>query len=225
MTSSLDESSKVAQSSIVFAGGPVTIVVSGATVSAPTSRVVLTGGCSTFRARSIARMRNVCVPGVRSLYSIGESHCSNGCESSWHWNWKTCSLAVKLMTASNTPSIGTTVAFVIVVTGGVVSRTIVQCHSAGEASASSPMSTARTRRTCGPSARPEKTPLLGQSVNATAPSSAHSNVACGSSLSKTKVAIDWPDSGSTSELGSDGPKMISVSGATLSTTVHSQVVT
>src|SRR5918999_606027 len=129
------------------------------------------------------------------------------------------------MIASNTPSTATTLAFVIVVTGGVVSRTTVQRHSAGEASARSAMSTARTRRMCSPAARPEKTPSLGQLVNTTAPSSAHSNVACGSLLSNAKVAIDSPVSGSTVVSFAGGPKTIDVSGATLSTTVHSQVVT
>src|ERR687896_1764685 len=129
------------------------------------------------------------------------------------------------MIASNTPSTATTLAFVIVVTGGVVSRTTVQRHSAGEASARSATSTARTRRMWSPSVRPENTPSLGQLVNSTAPSSAHSNVASGSSLSKAKVAMDSPVSGSTVELIGSGPKTIDVSGATLSTTVHSHVVT
>src|SRR5688500_18844963 len=95
-TSSLAWISKVAQLSIETAGGPVRIVVSGGVESMPTSNAREAGGCSTLSARSIARTRNTWLPGVRSLYSIGESHCSNGCESSWHSKLETGSLALKL---------------------------------------------------------------------------------------------------------------------------------
>jgi hypothetical protein len=103
-------------------------------------------------------------------------------------------LALKLAMTSKTPSTLVTLTFVIVVTGGVKSRMTVHVWRAGVGSARRATSTARTRRMCGPSVRPEKTPSP-QSVNE-APSSAHSNVASGSSLSKAKVAIDSPVSGS-----------------------------
>src|SRR5918992_253548 len=224
MTSSLAAISKVAQSSMLFAGGPDRIVVSGAEMSRPTANACSTGGCSTLSERSIARTRNTWLPAFTSEYSIGDEHCSNGWESSWHSKRLTCSLAVKLAKTSKTPSTAITLTLLIVVVGGVVSRTTVHRHSAGDVSLTRATSTARTRRMCAPGARPEKVPLLGQLENDAA-SSAHSKVASGSSLSNTKVAMDCPVSGSTAELGSDGPKTMLVSGGRSSTTVQFHVVT
>src|SRR5918999_2191902 len=120
MTSSLAAISKVAQLSIVLAGGPDRIVVSGAVMSRPTANACSTGGCSTLSDRSIARTRKTWLPAFMSEYSIGDSHCSNGCESSWHSKRLTGSLAVQLAKTSNTPSTAMTLTFEIVVTGGVV---------------------------------------------------------------------------------------------------------
>src|SRR5688572_26201520 len=131
MTSSLEESSKLAQSSPVVAGGPFRIVVSGGVPSMPTSKLWVTGGCSTFRARSMARTLNTWFPGDRSLYSIGDSHCSNGSLSIWHSKSETGSLAVKLKVAVKVPSSDDTTALLIVVWGRVVSSTTVHRHSAG----------------------------------------------------------------------------------------------
>src|SRR5918992_3513080 len=223
MTSSLAAISEVAQLSIVLAGGPDRIVVSGALMSRPTANACSTGGCSTLSERSIARTRNTWLPAFTSEYSMGDSHCSNGCESSWHSKRLTCSLAVKLANTSKTPSTAITLTLPIVVAGGVVSRTTVHRHSAGDASLTRETSTARTRRMCAPGARPEKVPLLGQLENDAA-SSAHSKVASGSSLSNTKVATDAPVSGSTAELSAGGPETMPVSGGRLSTTVQSHGV-
>ena len=52
-------------------------------------------------------------------------------------------------------------------------------------------------------------------------SSAHSNVTGASLLSKAKVAMAPPPSGSVSKLGLVGPNTIVVSGGVPSTTVHS----
>src|SRR5688572_647538 len=134
MTSSLAESSKLAQSSLVVAGGPDRIVVSGGVPSIPTLKVRLCGGCSTFSAGSMARTRNTWLPGVRSLYSIGDSHCSNGSASIWHSNVEPGSLAEKLKVAVKVPSTEVTTALLIVVTGGVESCTTVHSQLAGDGS-------------------------------------------------------------------------------------------
>ena len=179
----------------MIAGGPFRIVVSGGVASMPTLKVWVTGGCSTLPARSTARTRNVWLPTVRSEYSIGASHCSNGSASKAHWNSMTGSLAVKLKIASKTPSMLVTWAVLIVVTGRVVSRMAVQVQLAGLVSTCWATLTARTRRMCGPGSTFSKWDGSGQLVKA-APSSAHWKVASGSLLSKAKIATDSPVSGS-----------------------------
>src|SRR5687768_15959525 len=195
MTSSLAESSKLAQSSLVVAGGPDRIVVSGGVPSIPTLKVRLCGGCSTFSAGSMARTRNTWLPGVRSLYSIGDSHCSNGSASIWHSNVEPGSFAEKVKIASKTPSIVLVWAVCSVVTGGVWSSTIVQRQLAGVASTFRAPSTERTRRRCSPGVRPVYWIGSGQVVK-DAPSSAHWKVTIASLLSTAKVAIGPAPSGS-----------------------------
>jgi hypothetical protein len=143
----------------------------------------------------MARTRNRWLPGVRSVYSMGDSHCSNGSASIWHSKSVTGSLAVKLKVAVKVPSSELTTALLIVVTGAVESSTTVHAQWAGLGSTASCRSTARTRRKWSPGVRSVNSAGSGHSVKA-APSRAHSKVAIGSSLSKAKVAMAVPVSGS-----------------------------
>ena len=73
-----------ASTSLVLAGGPDSIDVSGETVS--TRQEKLAGDASTFPASSTARTPKLCSPSSRPSYSCGELHSSKSAPSSEHSN-------------------------------------------------------------------------------------------------------------------------------------------
>src|ERR687896_2670703 len=153
---------------------------------------------------SIARTRKVCWPTVRSVYSAGASHASNGSVSSEHSNVEPPSLELKLKIASVSGDEAAGLLW-IVATGGVVSAVTRQVQLAGEVSKLPARSTARTRSVWSPESSSVYWTGSGQAVKA--PSSReHSKVALGSLLPRAKFAVLL-------SVVAGGPQAIVVSGA------------
>jgi hypothetical protein len=134
----------------VVAGGPESIVVSGATVS--TVHVRSAEVASVFPARSRACTRNVWGPWPRPEYEADEDvvHVPNGASSSEHSKVLPDSFDEKVKLADVLPEKGLGPES-IVVTGAVVST--VHIHSAGVASGLPAGSRPRTRNVWVPSAK------------------------------------------------------------------------
>src|SRR5918992_1271951 len=184
----------------------------------PTSKFLVTGGCSTLSARSIARTRKVCGPVTSSAISYGDSHCSHGWLSIWQSKLSTGSFAANDTVVVVSNSIVEVTRFMIVVCGAVLSTTTSHVQLTGEASRLNWRSTARARKKWSPARRSVYSTGSGHSAHGSA-SSAHSKVAFGSSLARTKVAMA-PPSGSWAKLGLDGLRRSCVSGGASSTTLQ-----
>jgi len=133
--------------SVVTAGGPEVMVVSGGVVSIVHDRT--SGVGSTLPAVLTARARNVCEPSAGVPSETWALHGANGASSRLHW---------KVAVASGDERSNDAARFVIgsgvetkAVSGAAVS--IVQANWAGVWSAFPAASTAATVKVCGPSVR------------------------------------------------------------------------
>ena len=184
--------------------GPLSITVSGATVS--TVQVTLAGLASTFPAASIARTSNVCEPSLNPVSVIVLVQAEKPPPSTWHSNVTPFSGELNAIVALSDPS----TAFgplSITVSGATVSTA--QVTLAGLASTFPAASIARTSNVCEPSLNPVSVIVLVQAEKPP-PSTWHSNVTPPSGELNAIVALSDPSTAL-------GPLLITVSGATVST--------
>ena len=143
------EKDRLAAVSLVTAGGPESMVVSGGIVS--TVHVERAGVRSTLPAGSVARTPKLCVPSARPSYSAGELQVANGAASSEHSKLAPGSSAEKAK-AAEALRVSASGPESMLVCGGLVS--IVQEYVAGVESVLPAGSVARTANVCSPSSRP-----------------------------------------------------------------------
>ncbi|XSF08636.1 hypothetical protein VZP55_30365 [Myxococcus faecalis] len=202
---SLESKSNVASVEAVVPDGPLTMVVSGATVS--TVHVRVAGVPSTLPALSRARTASVWLPWDRLLNVAGEVHAANVPPSRLHSKSAGVSVEVKANVAlfEFVVPVGPEV---MLVSGATVST--VQVRLAGVASKLPAASTARTCKVWLPCDKPGK---VTGSVHAAkgAPSSEHWYVTASSLELKSNVALAL-------FVRPLGPLTMVVSGATVSTT-------
>ena len=194
----------VGVASFVRPDGPLSIVVCGAAVSTVKPRDAGVG--SRFPAGSVARTSNVCAPSASDAVVSGVEHEPHAPASTRHSNVEPAWLdenanvgVASLVRPDGPPS--------IVVCGAAVS-TVKMCD-AGVGSTLPARSVARTSNVCAPSASDAM--LSGVEHEAHAPpSTRHSNVEPASSAENTNVGVG-------SFVGPDGPLLIVVCGAAVST--------
>jgi hypothetical protein len=116
-----------------------------------TVHACVAGLSSVFPAASVARTRSSCAPSPRPVYSFGEAHDTNAAPSSEHSNVAPASLAARVRLAEVLVVLAAGPDGIVVC--GAVESTV-QLQVAGVASIEPDESTARTRSSCAPSARP-----------------------------------------------------------------------
>jgi hypothetical protein len=200
------EKSKLAPVLVVVGSGPLTIVVSGAVVSAADSIVQAysAGDGSVLPAASVARTAKVWRPSATPAKVAGLLHGVRAASSSEQAK-VAASSAVKLKVALDS-SVGSVGRSVIVVSGDNVST--VHAWLAGDGSVLPAVSAARTRKRCRPSSKPEKIAGLLHGANA-ASSREQAKVAASSAVKLNEALVAL--------VGSAGAATIVVFGATVST--------